>query len=402
MRTRRCVLVARCVIGLCLATLICATAAFAVTEKVLHSFTGSPDGDVPYGALVIDASGNLFGTTLEGGSGGDGTVFELSPSGSGWTETVIHSFTGAPDGAEPWGSLVFDAAGNLYGTTQHGGTPSDGGVVFKLSPSGNGWSETVIYSFESGADGCQPTAGLTIDSLGNLYGTTTSCGINFGTVFELSPSGDAWNETTLWEFGGVDGANPYSGVTFHGSGNLYGTTVNGGYFGLGNVFKLTNKSGSWIESSVFSFTGGNNGCEPYGGLVFSTFTGDYVGTTKDCGADNVGTVFELTPTRGQWTMTILHSFTGAVDGALSTSGIVSVFESGNGRLYGTTQFGGFWGNGTVFSLNFPFWRESEYSFVGAPTDGANPYPGLTLGKGGAFGTTSAGGTNNLGTVYEIK
>lgn len=217
-------------------------------ETILHSFAGGKDGGYPYGGLAIDAHGNLYGTTSTGGSGscngGCGTVFKITPSGS---KSILYSFKAAPDGNDPSAGLILDSAGNLYGTTITGGSHGDG-AVFKLTPSR---VETVLYSFAGGTDGNQPVAPLVMDGKGNLYSTTasggSSCSVNSlgcGTVFKLSSDG---TETVLHRFsGGVDGWNPQAGLVLDSKGNLYGTAVNGGDFGVacpaygcGTVFKLT-------------------------------------------------------------------------------------------------------------------------------------------------------------------
>jgi uncharacterized repeat protein (TIGR03803 family) len=399
MQSHRAVAGVRWTITLLFVIVVYTISARAVTEMVLHSFAGPPDGIEPWGSVVLDASGNLYGTTRYGGTFGNGMVFELTLSGGVWTETMLYSFTGGPDGWGPLGGLILDTAGNLYGTTVAGGNGQ--GVAFELSPLGGSWTEKAIYTFgNTPGDGCNPSAGLTIDSLGNLYGTNTGCGVGYGTVFELTPSsGGTWTEAILWAFTGLDGASPEAGVVLDNTGNLYGTTYSGGFYGGGSVFKLSSASGNWMETSIFSFTGGNNGCNPNGDVILDK-TGYLYGTTQGCGSDNVGTVFELTPTQGQWDMSVLHTFTGGIDGGRSDAGLK--FDSA-GNLYGTTQLGGLFGNGTVFRLNpkCGTCTEAEYSFIGGTVDGANPYAGVTFGRGAVYGTTWSGGTTGQGTVYEI-
>ncbi len=214
-------------------------------EKVLHNFGTGVGGLSPQSALISDAAGNLYGTTSEGGTYGGGTAFELSPAaGGGWTETVLHNFNqNGTDGAFPDAGLVFDAAGNLYGTTSAGGLYYDG-TVFELSPAvGGGWTETMLHNFiDNGTDGVRPEAGLIFDAAGNLYGTTITGGTNYcngyfgnscGTVFQLSPTeGGGWTETVLHNFidNGTDGWQPYAGLIFDAAGNLYGTTILGGTY----------------------------------------------------------------------------------------------------------------------------------------------------------------------------
>ena len=284
------------------------------TEAVLHSFNHT-DGEEPWG-LIFDTAGNLYGTTdTGGGSGcnnvGCGTLFELTPDGSGgWTATVLYYFcsqTNCPDGAWPNAGLIIDAAGNLYGTTSAGGTgcnPYGCGTVFKLSPTeGGGWTETVLHRFGGGTDGLGPSAVVIFDAAGNLYGTTEGGGAyNNGTAFELTPTaGAGWSTKILHSFGsGTDGAAPYSGLIFDAAGNLYGTTENGGtsdscHGGCGTVFELTpTTGGGWTETVLHSFGSGTDGVEPYSGLIFDA-AGNLYGTTPTGGAYGYGTVFELTP-----------------------------------------------------------------------------------------------------------
>ena len=289
-------------------------------EKVLHSFNGT-DGWSPEAGLIFDAAGNLYGTTEYGGTGGNcgaygcGTVFELTPNGSGgWTETVLYSFcpqTGCTDGANPAAGLIFDAAGNLYGTTEYAGAYNSG-TVFELTPNGSGgWTETVLYSFCSQAnctDGYGPLAGLIFDASGNLYGTTRDGGAyGYGTVFELTPTGGgAWTERVLHGFGkGTDGAGPsyYGKLIFDAAGNLYGMTLSGGAYGFGTAFELTpTAGGGWTEQVLYSFNNnGADGISPFAGLTFDA-AGNLYGTTWEggiysCGGAGsaCGTVFELSP-----------------------------------------------------------------------------------------------------------
>jgi uncharacterized repeat protein (TIGR03803 family) len=269
------------------------------TEKVVWSFGSGTDGNEPYAGLISDAAGNLYGTTDGGGTAFSGTVFQLTPAGGGtWTEKVLHSFVGGTDGTAPFGSLIFDAAGNLYGTTSEGGaynSCSGGcGTVFELTPAAGGtWTEKVLWSFGNGTDGANPQAGLIFDAAGNLYGTTYSKGSNGGgTVFELSPAaGGTWTEQVLHNFGsGTDGAKPQAGLIFDGAGNLYGTTSLGGSYNGGAVFRL-NAQG---ESLLHSFSG-TDGISPQGGMLLDT-SGNLYGTTAQGGSSNVGTVFEITNT----------------------------------------------------------------------------------------------------------
>ncbi len=310
------------------------------TKHVLYSFRHS-DGHYPTSGLIFDAAGNLYGTTNRGGSGsggqgGDrcGTVFKLTPNGDGsWTESVLHSFNGS-DGRYPYGGLTFDAAGNLYGTTPLGGA-FERGTGFELTPNGDGsWTESVLHSF-NGSDGAYPYAGLTFDAAGNLYGSTADGGSGaWGTVFELTPNGDgAWIESVLHSFNGSDGAYPCAGLTFDAAGNLYGTTEDGGSGAWGTVFELTpNGDGSWVESVLHSFSGGD-GDYPVSGLIIDA-AGNLYGTTLEGGSYGYGVVFKLRPTpAGAWHYRVLHEFQDH-PGAQPEAGLV-LDQTGN--LYGTTS-----------------------------------------------------------------
>jgi len=254
-------------------------------ETILHSFAGGADGNSPiYGSLVRDGSGNLYGTTKLGGASGVGTVFKVTKTGK---ETVLYSFTNGLDGGYPFGGLVRDSSGNLYGTTYSGGASSVG-TVFKVTKTG---TETVLYNFAGGADGEYPYAGLVRDTSGNLYGTTSEGGhSNVGTVFKVTPTG---HETVLYSFaGGKDGANPFAGLVRDTKGNLYGTTEAGGASGVGTVFELT---ATGKETVLHTFTAGKtDGANPFGGLVRDA-AGNLYGTTFVGGAFGHGAVYEITP-----------------------------------------------------------------------------------------------------------
>jgi uncharacterized repeat protein (TIGR03803 family) len=369
------------------------------SESVLYSFTGAPDGVYPNAGLVLDSTGNLYGTTKFGGTG-FGTVFEVSAAGP---ETVLHSFTGAPDGAFPRAGLVRDSAGNLYGTTYGGGlAPSDSGTVFKVDPAG---IETVLYSFRGGGDGRSPKAGLIRDAAGNLYGTTSRGGAG-GTIFKLDPSD---TETVLYRFAGPpDGADSSAGLVRDAAGNLYGTAGGGAsvacFGGCGMVFKLDTAG---TETALYSFNGGEEGPDgafPLGSLVMDS-AGNVYGTTEIGGTHGAGTVFAVSPAGIE---TVLYNFTRGADGGVPVAGLVRD-EAGN--LYGTTSGGGAHGVGTVFKLSPSGAETVLYSFAGAP-DGASPEAGLVRDKAGNFyGTTYHGGTGKCrhigvglgcGTVFRLS
>lgn len=388
------------------------------TYSVLYSFTGGADGGFPDAGLIADGAGNLYGTTHFGGSSscangsiGCGVVFKLDPLGN---ETLLHTFTGGADGNEPSAALVRDAAGNLYGTTPYGGNTGGNcssslcGVVFKLDPLGN---ETVLYSFTLGADGGYPWGGVIRDASGNLYGTTVFGGAyGYGVVFKLDPLG---NETVLYSFThGADGAFPYSGLIRDGAGNLYGTTSqggntsnscpNGGSFGCGVVFEL-DPAGN--ETVLYAFPGGASGWSPEAGLVRDR-AGNLYGTTPFGGqttgrcfvpsppAAGCGVVFKLDPSGNE---TVLHTFTQTPDGSGPNGGLL---RDRAGNLYGTTSSGGTSNAGILFKLD-PAGKETLlYSFTGG-TDGHSPVAGLAQYKGSLYGTTENGGAYGNGVVFKL-
>jgi uncharacterized repeat protein (TIGR03803 family) len=376
-------------------TVVTTGAAHAQSFQVIYSFVGFTDGARPYAGLTIDAGGNLYGTTYAGHEGVNwGGVYELQRGMTGfnfhvltvfdgtlssrvvfgsdhrlygtspnniagyyygyvysvtspisvschitfcpWTGAPIYHFSGGADGSDPtFGALLFDHAGNMYDTTAAGG--SGNGVVYEMMRSGSGWTEQPLYAFSGSPDGATPFAGLIFDNAGNLYGTTTTGGLNgFGTVFELSPPGSGWTEQVLYNFqGGSDGSFPTGGLAFDQSGNLYGSTNKGGMGGGGTVFQLTPSGGSWTYSLLYSFTG-STGCGPFSDLGFDG-AGNLYGTTLCDGASNAGNVFKLTPSGGSWTYSSLHDFTNGSDGGYPRSNVT--FDTA-GNLYGTASRGG--------------------------------------------------------------
>jgi uncharacterized repeat protein (TIGR03803 family) len=375
--------------------------------RTLYRFKGKKDGSLPYAGLIFDPTGNLYGTTSEGGAYGYGTVFKLTVSGGTWTESVLHSFNkDGQDGIYPYDSLIFDPAGNLYGTTFYGGTDG-GGIVFRLSPMGDGaWTEKVIYNF-SFAIGWFPQAALIFDSSGNLYGTTVAAGGGVaGTVFELTPNADgSWTESTLLSFNNTNGFGGYAAVIFDSKGNLYGNAAEGGAYSFGTTFELTpNSDGNWTDSVLHSFGKINDGRYVYSGLVFDP-AGNLYGTTVEGGIDGGGTVFRLTPNSdGTWTENLLYGFCSTKDcqdGGLPRD--VLVFDA-TGNLYGTTELGGAYADGLIFKLTSTEagWKETVlHSFRNHP--GSSPYAGLTFdGHGNLFGTTLGDAKTTFGSVFELS
>jgi uncharacterized repeat protein (TIGR03803 family) len=306
-------------------------------ETPLYTFTGCSDGAFPSAGLTFGPDGSLYGTTQVGGSacggGGNGTVFKLTPPATAcktalcpWTETVLYRFSGSSDGVYPV-NLVFDHAGNLYGSTLDGGAYNNG-LVYQLTRTGNSWVKNTLYAFTGGADGGGPNGMLAFDQAGNLYGTT----FYVSTVFELTPSGSGWVETVIYSFNGQnDGYGPI-GVLFDNSGNLYGPTMFGGSFGGGIVYALTPNNGSWTETVLYNSTApGGGGPEA---LVMSA-AGNLFGTTNE-GGGGLGSVFELTKENGGWKEKDLHSFSFET-GIYPDSNLVI---DAHGNLLGTTMWGG--------------------------------------------------------------
>jgi uncharacterized repeat protein (TIGR03803 family) len=299
------------------------------TETVLHNFAVPPDGYAPQGSLTADSHGNLYGTTLDGGTNNSGTVFKLSPDG---TETVLYSFGLAPDGREPSGGVIMDGQQNFYGTTIFGGA-SGNGTVFKLTSAG---IETVLYSFKGGVDGKLPTEKLTLDSEGNLYGTTSSGGAhNRGIVFKITPDG---SETVLFSFG--HGKKPSSQLIFDSKGNLYGTTGLAGAHHSGMVFRLS-PSGKLKVLHNFA-AAPTDGSQPTGLLMDQA--GNFYGSTSWGGVSNCGAIYKLSPTG---TETLLYSF--PCSGGESSVPLGGLIMDNQGNLYGTTLYGPS-GLGSVFKL----------------------------------------------------
>jgi uncharacterized repeat protein (TIGR03803 family) len=335
--------------------------------NVLYSFTGGSDGYGPSQGVIFGPDGALYGTTSSGGqlggpcdSVGCGTVFKLRPGPTAcktalcpWTKTALYAFQGGADGIGPFlGDLVFDPVANIYGTTCCGGSLGGNGTVFELTPSGSGWTESVLHSFGGSGDGVQPWNGVTLDNGGNLYGTTTNGGSsNAGMVFQLVRS-MGWTEKSPYSFAdGNDGGYPLSGLIFDQEGNLYGATTDGGTGGGGTVFVLTPSGGSWTYSVLSNLAGTPGGCGPEGNLVMDQ-AGSLYGTTMCDGAYGFGSVFKLTPTsQPPWTYTSLHDFTGGNDGGYPLG--VNVILDTNGNLYGTSSGGGTSGQGVVWEITFP-------------------------------------------------
>lgn len=385
---------------------------FAQTYSTLYRFTDGVDGGAPSGKLTLDANGNLYGATYWGGNGGDlcgngnnvgcGTVFELTPSNGTWTETVLYSFSGGADGADPNSALVFDSLGNLYGTTQNGGNECSCGVVFELSPGQSGWTETVLHTF-SGNGPRNPAAGLTIDAAGNLYGSTTRGGLSdycypdsCGIIFKLSPNAGNWKFQVIYGVGSMFAEDVTAPLMLDSLGNLYGTAQGHGkieFDGAGIAFKLSFVNGHWIHKTLHIFSYSEQ--DPIGGLVFDA-AGNIYGATSS-GPGRHGSAYELVPSTPYWKCKLLNQF--STSEGNPTSGIVM---DASGNLYGATD-GGTTGYGTVFKLTLSgsTWVYSDIHDFDVAN--ANPYGDLLLdGSGNLYGVTDGDFVTSWGSVYEIQ
>ena len=389
--------------------ILCCSLTFGVQEKILYNF-GTGDGYYPYGTLIFDASGNLYGTTYAGGKYYDGTVFKLTKNQDGtWTESVLYNFAGGEfDGMYPTAGLTFDSQGNLYGTTNAGGHGSQGtcwprgcGIVFQLIPQGNGtWQENVLMGF--GLDpqyGINPWSGVVLDQAGNVYGTSFGGTSGYGVIFELTPNlNGTWDSSVLYNFTGGDDGGFVNGLAIDGANDLYTFASNGGQNHAGTVFKLAPEpGGKWTGSVLYTFKGGEAGISPAGTPLFDS-SGNLYGATQS--VQTSATIFKLTPKpAGPWGHTVVHRFRFSPDG-YNPDGILSFDPFGS--LYGTTTYGGKSGIGTVFRLS-PVdggVRYSRFSFD--VSNGEYPLSGVVFDQtGNLYGTTDEGGNPPYGVVYEI-
>jgi uncharacterized repeat protein (TIGR03803 family) len=383
-----------------------ATISLAATEKVIYTFTGQ-SGWGPISKLVMDSSGRLFGATQHGGSADDGTVFELTaPDSRGMRSYIeLYAFQGGNDGILPIGDIVMDAAGNLYGVTTAGGANSDG-IVYCLSPSISGqWTETILHTFNVTSDGANASAGLAMDSAGNLYGTMSEGGVhNSGTIYMLTKNSDgSWSESIRSNLG--DGAaNPTAEVIIDSEGNIFGIGVDGGEFGWGTVFELSGKSGRGKAKILFNLPNQYVGYPE--GQLWRDPAGNLYGTAYGYSVYYSGAVYELSHNAdGSWTENTLHIFgQQPFDGYQPECGLTPDSE---GNLYGTTPVGGQYGLGTVYKLargsNGTWTYSIVYNFGANANDASFPISELTVGPGNTlYGATYGGGPHNWGTVYEIK
>lgn len=378
-------------------------AAQAQTFTVLHDFVG-PEGIDPSAGLTMDGAGNLYGTAAFGGPittncpYGCGTVFKLSRKNGAWLVNVLYAFTGFDDGRIPSSRVIIGPDGNLYGTTEMGGSGGSG-VVYRLQPPPTlcraypcPWRQTVLHAF-AGDDGQLPGTGdLTFDRAGNVYGTTVVGGAHgAGTVYELTPGNGGWTETVLYSFaGGIDGEEPYAGVILDQQGNLYGTTVFGGDPNeiAGTVYKLSRSGSGWSKTTLYDFPSFFDGGFPYGGLI-SDQAGNLYGTTSKYGFQNGGTVYELTRSNGMH-FQVLFNLTSQV-GSYST-----LYMDAAGNLYGTlTQ-----ADTEVFRLTKTSGSWNQTGFAGQA--GNSPAGSVIMdASGNLYTTASEGGAHGNGVVFGI-
>jgi uncharacterized repeat protein (TIGR03803 family) len=369
------------------------------TLVTLASFKGA-NGANPGAGLIADAAGDLFGTTFYGGASNDGTVFELTKTSSGYAAPRVLVFFNGANGFYPQAGLIADAAGDLFGTALHGGASGDG-TVFELAKTSSGYAALTVLASFNGTSGAYPLGGLIADAAGDLFGTTTNGGAySDGTVFELAKTSSGYAApTVLASFNGTNGAAPSGALIADTAGDLFGTTEFGGVYGDGTVFELTKTNAGYAASTVLVSFNGFNGATPDAGLIADA-AGDLFGTTQGGGAGGFGTVFELAKTSsGYAAPTVLASFNGT-NGANPTAGLIA---DAAGDLFGTTYTGGASDDGTVFELT------KTYAGYAAPTvlasfkgtNGLNPFGGLIADAAGdLFGTTESG-EGGYGTVFEI-
>ena len=389
--------------------------AHAQTYTVLHSFQRTNDGAYPLAGLTMDRSGNLFGTASAGGlvqacQGGCGTVFELMNRHGAWVFAPLHAFTGYNDGFVPASRLTIGSNGVLYGSTLYGGLLGGpgAGMIFSLEPPAHAsgrlfapWTESIIYSFGNPPDGANPWGDMVFDQQGNLYASTFGGGVPCasgyycGTVYELTPHAGSWTENILYTFNQQFFSSPRSGVIFDGSGRLVGTASNG----YGQVYSLTNSGSQWVIDTLYAFQQGNDASTPAGNVVLDP-SGNLYGATVYGGLNDIGAVYELTPTAGGWSERVLYNF----DGPSGSKPMAGLTRDAAGNLFGTTCYGGANNQGTVFKLTpdgSGNWTETTvHEFAGS--EGDCPFGTLVIdGSGNIYGTTEYGGDRGVGVVFEI-
>jgi hypothetical protein len=387
----------------------------AQTFQVIYSFAGGSSAQHPIAGVTPDRHGNLYGTTAWGGgsSNGSGTAYELQRTGSGFIYHQLHSFGNGLDGSFPWAGVTIGPDGSLFGTTYDGGTGQNG-IVYQLRPpitfcgsASCRWSETILYNFTRGSDGGDPQGAVVFDQAGNLYGTNVNGGAgDVGVAYEMRRNGQGWSYQVIYPFtNGQDGGNP-TALVFDGSGNLYGPAAAGGQpgctgFGCGTIFKLSPSQSGWIEQTLYSFHDGSDGSDPQGGVILDN-AGNVYGSTC-CGDGTGGTIFEISPSGGVWNFSLMYRYGGAGLGPWG-----NLVRDSAGNLYGASVMNGLYNNGVVFKLtpaDGGWIYTSLHDFTGG-SDGEWPEGGLTIDSAGnIYGTTYQGGLQNCGegcgVVYEI-
>ncbi len=405
---------------LCLVSMMPTQSAQAQTFTVLHNFTGSRDGDMPYSGVTLDRAGNLYGTTLQGGNTGLGTVYQLKLFHGQWLLNPLYQFQ-QPIGAYPQGRVVFGPDGSLYGISSAGGTgtgifgpgddpcPQGCGAVYKLQPPATtcrtslcSWIATSLYSFTGGADGYSPSfVDPVFDQEGNLYGTTEGGGPDgCGAVFQLTPAHGNWTEGVLYGFDcGPNGFAPSSGVTFDTAGNIYGTASAGGA-GAGTVYQLSRSGSGWIESTLYAFQEGQDGSEPVAPVLFDA-AGNLYGATLGAGPHNDGTVFQVQSSGGNWIFSLVYGFD---QGRIYGGPNGNLLMDARGDIYGTTWSGGAFANGSVFKLTptgLGGWTYTDLHDFSAE-DGSLVFGGPAMdANGNLYGTAAMGGQYGHGVIWEV-
>ena len=396
-------------IGVCaFLVLLTSTIGFAAdspstTELILHSFTGGADGSVPDGALTLAGNGTFYGSTFFGGTANDGVVFKLSRTATGTQETVVYNFQGgSSDVRNPSGRLLVTKDGTIFGTATGG--EQGYGAVYKLTPSGTTYMESILHVFAVGETPIN--SGVIVDKAGNLYGETAGGGqFGDGTIYELERSTAGYKFVILDSFNQNEGNFASGGLIFDQAGNLYGTTLSGGPNFLGTIFELQRGSnGTWTESTLYTFQNTADGVNPGGSLVFDSSgnlfgTTEYGGDTSCADGFGCGEVYELSPSGGVWTKTVLHLFTDTPDGHAPDAGL-AIDQYGN--LFGTTNNGGTAGTGTLFEVSptSSGWTETVlHSFTDGADGGFLTSPVTLDLKGNIFGVASSGGTGGYGVAF---